>query len=198
MTYHARPDAGRGSGLIPSRICHNQTVMHTEITSSPDASGLRIGIAVSRYHGEITDRLLEGAKTFFLAHGGAEDNLIIMRTPGAFELTVACRALAEIDTIDAIIALGCVISGETTHDTYINQSIVQGLTAITTPTGLPIGFGVLTCQSMKQARVRSGGSGGAGGVGDEKGKGNKGAEAMAAALEMANVIQTLWPIEDSD
>ncbi len=172
--------------------------MYTEINSSPDASGIRIGIAVSRYHGEITDRLLEGAKTFFLSHGGSEDNLIIMRTPGAFELTVACRALAEIDTIDAIIALGCVISGETTHDTYINQSIVQGLTAITTPTGLPIGFGVLTCQSMKQARVRSGGSGGAGGVGDEKGKGNKGAEAMAAALEMANVIQTLWPIEDSD
>ncbi len=108
---------------------------------------------------------------------------------------MACRALAEIDTIDAIIALGCVISGETSHDMYINQSIVQGLTTITTNTGLPIGFGVLTCQTMKQARVRSGGAAGAG---DEKGKGNKGAEAMAAALEMANVIQTLWPIEESD
>ncbi len=165
--------------------------MHTEITSSPDASGLRIGIAVSRYHGEITDRLLEGAKSFFLSHGGSEENLIIMRTPGAFELTVACRALSEIDTIDAIIALGCVISGETTHDTYINQSVVQGLTTITTTTGLPVGFGVLTCQTMKQARVRAGGGG------EEGGKGNKGEEAMAAALEMAKIIQTLWPIEES-
>ena len=160
--------------------------MHTEITSSPDASGLRIGIAVSRYHGEITNRLLEGAKSFFLSHGGSEENLIIMRTPGAFELTVACRALAEIDTIEAVIALGCVISGETTHDQYINQSIIQGLTTITTTTGLPVAFGVLTCQSMKQARVRAGGA-----------KGNKGEEAMAAVIEMANTLQTLWADEES-
>lgn len=186
LTYHARPDIGNGSDLLPSRICHNQPVMHTEITSSPDASGLRIGIAVSRYHGEITNRLLEGAKSFFLSHGGSEENLIIMRTPGAFELTVACRALAEIDTIEAVIALGCVISGETTHDQYINQSIIQGLTTITTTTGLPVGFGVLTCQTMKQARVRAGGA-----------KGNKGEEAMAAVIEMANTLQALWADEES-
>ena len=160
--------------------------MHTEITSSPNASGLRIGISVSRYHGEITNRLLEGAKTFFFSQGGVEENLIIMRVPGAFELTVACRALSEIDTIDAVIALGCVISGETNHDQYINQSIVQGLTTITTTTGLPIGFGVLTCQSMEQAQERSGGA-----------KGNKGEETMAAALEMANALQTLWANEES-
>lgn len=141
---------------------------------------------MSRYHGEITNRLLEGAKSFFLSHGGSEENLIIMRTPGAFELTVACRALAEIDTIDAVIALGCVISGETTHDQYINQSIIQGLTTITTTTGLPVGFGVLTCQTMKQARVRAGGA-----------KGNKGEETMAAVIEMANTLQALWADEES-
>lgn len=161
--------------------------MHTEITSSPDATGMRIGIAVSRYHGEITDRLLEGAKKFFLSQGGVEENLLIIRTPGAFELTVACRALSEIDTIDAVIVLGCVISGETTHDQYINQSIVQGLTNITTTTGLPVGFGVLTCQSMEQAQERSGGA-----------KGNKGEEAMAAALEMTNTLNVLWDNESSN
>ena len=101
-------------------------------------------------------------------------------------MTVACRALAEIDTIEAVIALGCVISGETTHDQYINQSIIQGLTTITTTTGLPVGFGVLTCQTMKQARVRAGGA-----------KGNKGEEAMAAVIEMANTLQALWADEES-
>ena len=158
--------------------------MHQDITPHTDASELRIGIAISRYHSEITDRLLESAMEYFTSQGGHPDNLLVVPTPGAFELTVVCRAFSEIDNLDAALALGCVIAGETTHDQYINQSITQGLTSITLETGLPIGFGVLTCQSLEQARARAGGK-----------IGNQGEEAMAAAIEITNTLLMLSEVE---
>lgn len=155
--------------------------MHDENTAQPDASDVRMGIAVSRYHSEITEKLLQGARDFYLAHGGREKDLTVVHTPGAYELTAICRTFAELGPFDAAVALGCVITGETTHDQYICQSVVQGLTSITCATGMPVGFGVLTCQNLEQARQRAGGA-----------LGNKGEETMAATIEIANSLQNLW------
>jgi 6,7-dimethyl-8-ribityllumazine synthase len=153
-----------------------------------DASSLRIGVAVSRYHREITDSLLAGARDAFKQAGGAEERLQIVDAPGSWELTAICRTLAVLETrlgkpmFEALVALGCVITGETTHDQYIAQSLTQGLTAITVNTGMPIAFGVLTCQTLEQAKARSDTSSAGGG---------KGAEAMRAAIAAANAIRDL-------
>ena len=154
--------------------------MYRDITSNPDATDLVIGVVVSRYHAEITDHLRDGAIEFFHAHGGTEENLIVVGVPGAFELTAACAALAGRGDVGAIVALGCVITGETTHDQYINHAVSQGLASIAVQTGVPVAFGVLTCSNFEQARARAGGD-----------KGNKGAEAMAAALETARTIDAI-------
>ncbi len=142
------------------------------------ASGLRIGIAVSRYHAEITSELKRGAETAFARAGGRREDLVVVETPGAFELIAICRALAQRDDIDAVVALGCVIRGETTHDQAIVQAVTHGLSAIIVETGVPIGFGVLTCDSLEQARQRAGGD-----------KGNKGEEAMLAAIATVRAVE---------
>ena len=107
-----------------------------ELTSiQPDATGLRIGIAVSRYHREITTSMRNAAVDAFVRSGGDTKNLTVVAAAGTFELTAICRALALMKTEtgepahDAIVALGCVITGQTTHDTYIAHSVIQGLTA---------------------------------------------------------------------
>lgn len=153
--------------------------MYTDLDASSSAAGLRIGVAVSRYHAGITEALRDGAVTRFTEAGGDPDDLEIVTVPGAFELPAACRALAD-RPLDAVVALGCVIAGETDHDRHIASAVCHGLAAITTSTGVPITLGVLTCRTMEQARARAGGD-----------KGNKGAEAMAAAIEMARILQTL-------
>ena len=153
--------------------------MFTEPKTNTDASGLRIGIAVSRYHSSITDALLDGAVACFGDAHGAADDLEIVSVPGAFELPAICRALAD-KNLDAVVALGCIIAGETTHDRYIASAVAQGLALITVQMGTPVTFGVLTCQSHEQAEARAGGP-----------RGNKGVEAMAAAIETARAIQAL-------
>lgn len=164
--------------------------MHVDLTSNASAASLRIGMAVSRYHADVTDALCRGARELFLAAGGNERLLTIVHAPGSFELPAICRAMALAETragrrvFQALVALGCVITGETTHDQYIAQSVVQGLTSITAQTGTPIAFGVLTCQSLEQARCRAMPLSAAGGS-------NKGAEAMRAAIETANIIRGL-------
>jgi len=164
--------------------------MHDKTTSKANAQGLRIGIAVSRYHGEITTSMCDAAQEAFVRSGGAKENLTIVKTAGAFELTAVCRGFAALESrtgrpgFDAALALGCIISGETTHDQYLAQSVTQGLTAITVETGMPIGFGVLTCQSYDQAKARSIGAAASGGV-------NKGAEAMLAAIETVNALRAI-------
>ncbi len=154
--------------------------MYTKSKPSANAAGLRIGMAVSRYHVEITDAMRDAAVEHFQAAGGAERDLRIVPAAGAFELTAVCRALAGRPGTDAVVAIGCVVSGETTHDRYLAAAVAQGLTAITVQTGVPVAFGVLTCSSLEQARARAGGA-----------KGNKGAEAMAAAIETAQALKAL-------
>jgi 6,7-dimethyl-8-ribityllumazine synthase len=154
--------------------------MQDPTTIQLDASGLRIGVARSRYHSEMTDRLCAGAEAAFVEAGGDPDALVVVPAPGTFELTAVCRALATRDDIDAVVALGCVIRGETAHDRYICEAVAAGLTSITADTGKPVAFGVLTCQTRRQASERAGGA-----------LGNKGTEAMRAAIEMVAVLRSI-------
>jgi 6,7-dimethyl-8-ribityllumazine synthase len=165
--------------------------MYTELKPNISAAGLRIGIGVSRYHAPITTAMRDAAIKQFIDAGGAPDDLEIVSTPGSFELVAVCHALAARSDIDAVVAIGCVISGETTHDQYIASAVAHGLATITVQTGVPVTFGVLTCQTMAQAEARAGGD-----------RGNKGAEGMAAAIEAAVTIKTMGrvraPLQETD
>lgn len=164
--------------------------MHDSMKQNADASGLRIAIAVSQYHREITQSMCDAASQTFRGAGGRDEHLTIVEAAGTYELTALCRALAMAEsrlgrpTYDAIVALGCVIAGQTTHDQHIARSVTHGLTAITVETGVPIGFGVLTCQTLEQARERSVGAG-------ARNSSNKGAEAMLAAIATATTIKRI-------
>jgi 6,7-dimethyl-8-ribityllumazine synthase len=168
--------------------------MHTAVPLLTDARGLRVGIATSRYHHEITGRLHQGARNAFLEAGGREDDLIVVDAPGSFELVAIAHALASRADVDAVVCLGCVITGETTHDRYICEAVANGFADITARTGKPVAFGVLTCQTVEQAVVRSGGGDGARSSvskGSNVSKGNKGEEAMHAALIAARAVERI-------
>ena len=144
------------------------------------AKNLRIALVVSAYHKSITERLAVEAKNTFIAAGGAKDDCTLVRAQGAWELPVLAKKLANEHGFDAIIALGCIITGETTHDRIIGDAIAQGLMTVALDWGHPVSMGVLTCQSLKQAEERSDGS-----------CGNKGAEAMRAAIGTAVTLKEL-------
>lgn len=151
--------------------------MQTTVPLSASARGLRIGLAVSRYHDGVTGRLADGAVAAFLGSGGLEADLVRVDAPGAFELVAISHALAMRADIDAVVSIGCVLTGETTHDQYICQAVAAGFAAITAQVGKPVAFGVLTCQSLEQAEARAGGA-----------RGNKGEEAMRAAIIAAQAV----------
>jgi 6,7-dimethyl-8-ribityllumazine synthase len=144
------------------------------------AADLRVGIVVSRYHGDITMALRDGAVRAFNAAGGREADLKVIESPGAFELTVLCTALVRSGDVDAVVALGCIVAGDTAHDQYLAHAVAHGLTMLSVDSGVPVAFGVLTVQTLQQARDRAGGA-----------KGNKGEEAMAAAIASAITIRSL-------
>lgn len=158
--------------------------MHVDPQSNADAAGLRIAIVRSRYHADITTAMDEAARGAFFDAGGSQEHLTALTVPGTFELVAVCGALAERGDLDAVAALGCVIAGETTHDQYINHAVSTGLANITVRTGVPIAFGVLTCQTYEQALARAGGD-----------KGNKGMEAMKAAIDAARTCQAIRSAE---
>jgi 6,7-dimethyl-8-ribityllumazine synthase len=152
--------------------------MHDQHDASLTADGLCIGIACSRYHHDITDALRAAAVETFTAAGG--EKLVVTDTPGAFELPVVCATLARRDDVDGVVALGCVIRGETDHDRYISAAVADGLTRIALETGKPVAFGLLTCHTLHQARERAGGE-----------HGNKGTEAMAATIAAIHTVREL-------
>lgn len=161
-------------------------------TPRTDASGLRVAVVISRYHQEITRALAAGARRAFLAAGGSEDDLVELSAPGAFELPSICSALANDGRLDAVVALGCVVTGETRHDHYIASAVAHGLVQIGVDTGVPVAFGVLTVANIEQAQARAGGA-----------KGNKGEEAMIAAIDAVLAIHAaadgpLAQAEDDD
>ena len=140
------------------------------------ASGFRFGLVVSRFNESITTKLRDGARAA-LAEAGADD-VHEYWVPGAFELPQAARELAETGRFDAIIALGCVIRGETPHFDYICRSVAGGLMTASGDTGVPMAFGVLTTDTDAQAAARAG-----------DGRDNKGFEAAAAGIEMAQLFR---------
>ena len=154
--------------------------MHIRRDAPLDAAGLRIGIAVSRYHHDITEALWKGAVDTFTGAGGSRADLDVVAAPGSFELTIVAQALAAREDLDGVVALGCIIRGETSHDRHLAGAIAGGLTRVALDARKPVAFGVLTCQSLHQARARAGGE-----------HGNKGVEAMTAAIEAIRTLRAL-------
>jgi 6,7-dimethyl-8-ribityllumazine synthase len=144
------------------------------------AAGLRFGIVVSRFNSFITDRLLAAAVDALNRAGAKSENVDVVNVPGAFELPLAAKKLAATGRYDALIAIGCVLRGETTHYDYVCSETARGLQLAQMDTGLPIIFCVLTCDTLEQAIDRAGLKGG-----------NKGFEAGLAAIEMAQLSRKL-------
>lgn len=146
---------------------------------SLDGSGLRVAIIASRFNDTIVERLVEGARSCLTRHGVAEDDLDLYWVPGAWEIPLVARKLASGGGVDAIVALGLVVRGQTAHFEYVaGESAAVGRVSL--DTGVPIAFGVLTTETWDQAQDRAGGK-----------MGNKGWEAAQAALETANLLKTL-------
>ncbi len=141
------------------------------------AEGLKVAIVLSRFNSFITERLLEGAKDALTRHGANDSDLTVVRAPGAFELPLICRKLIERGGYDAIIALGAVIRGATPHFDYVAAEVSKGLAQVSLSSGVPVAFGVLTCDSIEQAVERAGTK-----------AGNKGFDAAMTAIEMANLL----------
>ena len=144
------------------------------------AQGLRIAIVAARFNDFIVDRLIGGAVDCLLRHGADRDALTIVRAPGAFELPVICKRLAESGQFDGIVALGAVIRGSTPHFDYVAAEVSKGLAQVSLKSGLPVGFGVLTTNDIEQAIERAGSK-----------AGNKGAEAALSVMESARVLQQI-------
>ncbi len=141
--------------------------------SVPSGQGKRVGIVVSNWNSAVTDKLLQGACDTLLKFGVKEENLLIEHVPGSFELTYGAKVLIERANVDAVIVLGCVIQGETPHFTFVCDSVTQGITQLNLTSEVPVIFGLLTTNTLDQAKARSGGR-----------HGNKGDEAAITALKM--------------
>jgi 6,7-dimethyl-8-ribityllumazine synthase len=151
-----------------------------ELQGSRQARGRRFAIAVSRFNEPISEGLLRGACTTLEEAGVAAGDVTIVRVPGAFELPLTARLLAESGTVDAVICLGCVIKGETMHFEYISSAVSQGIMAAAAETKVPVTFGVLTTLTDGQAEARSADNGD-----------NKGREAALAAIEMVSLVDQI-------
>lgn len=149
-------------------------------TSMPDAKGMKFGLIVADWNPDVTHALYEGAYDTLMKHGALPEDIFTAQVPGTFELTVAARMMISAKPVDAVICLGCVIKGETSHNEYINMSVANGLTQLGLMTGKPCIFGVLTPNDEQQALDRAGGK-----------HGNKGVEAGATAIEMVALKKSL-------
>lgn len=144
----------------------------------PDASGMKFGIVVSEWNEEVTAALAEGAIHTLKKHGCQDKNIFVLTVPGSFELTFGSRIIAEKHALDAVIALGCVIQGETRHFDFICQGVSHGITELNLDYDIPFIFGILTTDNQQQALDRAGGK-----------HGNKGDEAAVTAIKMASLKQ---------
>jgi len=148
--------------------------------SDEKPTDVRIAIVVSRYNESITEKLLNGSIATLQNAGVADDHIDVARVPGAWELPIAAAVMARTGNYQGVICLGAVIRGETTHDVHINTQVSQSLGALALECELPVGFGLLTCNTVEQAISRSGGA-----------VGNKGEEAASAVLEMLGLLRNL-------
>ena len=149
-----------------------------------DASGLRVGIIVSRFNSNITEALLAGALSALKEHGSSDENLTIVHVPGAFEIGTIAAKMANSERFEAIVCLGCVIRGDTAHFDYVCQGAMDAIGIIAQRGDVGVGNGVLTVDSVEQAQERIGGA-----------HGHKGEEAALTAIEVARHLQTLQALE---
>lgn len=145
-----------------------------------DASGMRIALVVSRFNDFVTRRLLEGAKDCLTRHGAADDSITVVWVPGSWELPQAARKVAVSGDVDAVVALGVLIRGETSHFDVLASAVARSLADVALQSGVPIGFGVLTTETVEQAVDRAGAK-----------AGNKGWDAALSAIEMASLSRQL-------
>lgn len=153
---------------------------HSSNARSGNAGLPQVAVVVSRYNTQITSALLEGAVRAYIERGGDPAHVHVFDAPGAFELPALALACAESHRYAGVVALGCLIRGETRHDRYIAEAVSHGLVSVTVATGVPVTFGVLTVDRPAQAKARAGGK-----------KGNKGADAMHAALDTIAVTERI-------
>lgn len=142
-----------------------------ERSGSLDARGLKIAVLCARWNPTVTDALLASALESLASHGARGEDVCVVRVPGAFELAAGAREVIESEKPNAVVALGAIVRGETTHHDVLAHAVAGALAVLSADTGIPIGFGLLTCDTMEQARERVA----------------KGAEAAEAAVEMANL-----------
>jgi 6,7-dimethyl-8-ribityllumazine synthase len=141
---------------------------------------MRIAIVVSRFNDFVTERLLAGAQDALRAQGIADDDVELLRVPGAFEVPMAAQRIAETGRVSAVVCLGCLIKGATPHFEYIASACAHGITAAAAATGIPMTFGVLTTNSVEEALERA-----------APGEANKGRESALAAVDMARLFETI-------
>ncbi|MDX1673184.1 MAG: 6,7-dimethyl-8-ribityllumazine synthase [Longimicrobiales bacterium] len=151
-----------------------------ELEGATRGEGLRFLVIVSRFNALITEKLLEGARAALIQHGVEEDDVDVARVPGAFEIPGAAGVALRHGGYDGIVAVGCVIRGETPHFDYVAGEAARGLQALAVAHDVPVTFGVLTTDTREQALARAGGD-----------KGNKGWEAALTALEMTGLYRSL-------
>jgi 6,7-dimethyl-8-ribityllumazine synthase len=157
-----------------------------EFTGSPSGRGRRFAVVASRFNETVTQKLVDGALDALVRHGAAADDVDVVWVPGAWELPPAVRRLLATERYDAIVALGAVIRGDTPHFDYVAGEASRGLANASRDFETPIGFGLLTCDTMAQAEARAGGE-----------HGNKGWDAAVAALEMADLFARLDAADES-
>jgi len=145
-----------------------------------DGGRRRFGIVVSKFNADVTDRLLEGALGVLRSHGVREEDMEIARVPGAFEIPLTAKRLAQSGAFHAVICLGAVIRGETPHFEYISEAASQGIARVMLETGVPISFGVLTTETVEQAVHRA-----------DPGGYDRGGDAAKTALEMVGLLRNL-------
>lgn len=149
-----------------------------ELQKTMNGENLKIAIVTAEFNDFITDRLLDGAHKTLLKHDVKDDNIDLVYVPGAFELPLTAKALAETGKYDSVITLGCVIRGSTTHYDYVCSEAAKGISHAGLSTGVPVIFGVITTENIEQAIDRAGAK-----------VGNKGSEAAVTAIEMASIVQ---------
>ena len=152
----------------------------TIIEGDASATGRRFAVVVSKYHDFVTSRLEHGARGALSAAGVRDDDVTVVRVPGAFELPSAASLVANTHRFAAVVCLGCLVRGATPHFDFIAAAVAHGLTAASAASGVPITFGVLTTNSVEEALERA-----------ADGPSNKGWEAATAAIEMAGIAAQL-------
>lgn len=151
-----------------------------DLNSVPSAQGMRFGIVVSEWNNNITGALLQGAYDTLTKHGASEEDISVMTVPGSFELVFGASQMVKSGKMDAVIAIGCVVRGDTPHFDYICEGTTQGLASLNERFDVPVIYGLLTCNNMEQAQDRAGGT-----------LGNKGDECAVTAIKMVDYYRKI-------